>query len=155
MIRKVMKTKKIKGRIIRILDKRTVIINLGEAQGITHSSIFYILGEPEEIKDPITGEVLGAVNVTKSRVKATQVFEKFTIATTSWTNVYHKNSLVFNFFQQEEPEVEKIDEGELKVLSEEIQPWKARSETPVRVDDEVEVTIKVKEELTQESNEPE
>lgn len=136
---------KIKGRIIRIIDRRTVVINLGEKHGIDNSSIFYILGEPEEIKDPYTDEILGTVNVTKIKVKASQVFDKFTVATTSWTNIHYPSIFLSGILKVGElAQTQTIDEGELKVKEDEIQPWKARSESPVKVGDEVEVEVNIK-----------
>ncbi len=61
-----MPSKKIKGKIIRILDKRTVMINLGIQDGIKNTSIFHILGKPEPVIDPFTEIELGIVNVSKS-----------------------------------------------------------------------------------------
>ena|ERR1044071_5026429 len=138
--------RKIKGRIIRILDNRTVVINLGREHGITSNSIFYILGEPEPVVDPVTKEILGTVNVSKSRVRASQVFDKFTIATTSWTYTsVHKSIFGDLIGGLGGPTVETHDEGELKVSSTEIKPWKAKSESPVKVGDEVEVTVEIQE----------
>lgn len=131
-----MPSKKIKGKIIRILDKRTVIINLGIQDGIKNTSIFHILGKPETVIDPFTETELGIVNVSKSRVRASQVFEKFTIATTLWYEAPNFFEGIIGFGK-----VEKVDEGELLVNEEEIQPWKATTESPVVVGDDVEVSI--------------
>src|SRR5690242_6972321 len=122
---------KVKGKIARIIDSKTVVINLGSEHGIDSDSIFFILGEPENIVDPDTKEVLGSVSVTKSRLKASQVFEKFTIARTSWTVYrYHTTKGIYGLFPsagQIETSVEEVDEGPLRVLEQELQPWKARS----------------------------
>ncbi|HEU0143163.1 MAG TPA: hypothetical protein VFQ47_00100 [Nitrososphaera sp.] len=135
-----MASKKIKGRIIRILDTKTVVINLGLEHGIGDESLFFILGEPESVIDPVTNEVLGTVKVTKARVKASQVFDKFTIATTSWKTVTYNRASVFgDLFRG--METETIDEGALKVIPGEVKPWKAKSESPVKVGDEVEVAV--------------
>ena len=149
-----MATEKIKGRIIRIIDKNTIVINLGKIHGIDNSSVFYILGEPEEIIDPFSEKTLGTVNVTKNRVKAFQVFDKFTIATTSWTETYYKDSIYKNLFNLTyksssvfETETKEIDEGDLNVNQEDLQPWKARSELPVQIGDEVEVEVKIEAEI--------
>ena len=68
----------ISGKIIRIIDRRTVIINLGKNDGIKEDSVFSIMGSPEQISDPDTSEILGEVTIVKSRVKAKEVAEKFT-----------------------------------------------------------------------------
>ena len=138
-----MASKKIKGRIIRILDKKTIVINLGREHGIESDSIFYILGEPESVVDPLTNEVLGTVNVAKARVRASQVLDRFTIATTSWTTVTYTQKHLKSIFGDilGEARTETIDEGELKVNPSEVKPWKAKSESPVKLGDEVEVMV--------------
>lgn len=140
---------KITGRIIRILDKRTVIINLGSLDGVTTSSVFSIMGEPEPVIDPQTNEELGKVTVVKARVKAVEVAERFTIATSRWTETRVKLlDTVFNLqlVMGYESETEVIDEGELNVKTSEIEPWKAKSVIPVKIGDKVEVSIRDKDE---------
>lgn len=140
---------KIKGKIIRILDKRTVIINLGREQGVTGSTIFHILGEPEPVIDPETQIELGRVTVTKSRVKASQVFDKFTIATTSWVDTVYVDSILSHISGLSSAKWEnvKVDEGELTVKQDEVKPWKAKSQSPVKIGDEVEAIIDVDEKV--------
>ena len=136
-----MAKKTIKGKIIRIVDNRTVIINLGKKDGVTDKSYFQIVGESEDIVDPFTKEKLGAVNIVKANLKASNTFEKFTIATTKWetTSLKFQSSLAQQM--QDFIKTEEIDEGELKVDESEIQPWKAKSELPVRLGDTVTVDV--------------
>ena len=132
---------KIQGRIIRILDTKTVIINLGRKHGIQMGSIFEILGEPEAVIDPFDDDrVLGTVLVVKGRVVALQVFDEFTIARTKWTQV---STRLLSADDVLAPFVESktIDEGELLVDPNEVQPWKAQSEIPVQVGDSVRVDV--------------
>jgi len=140
-----MARKKIRGRIIRILDRSTVIINLGRGEHIADDSIFNILGEPEAVIDPFTEEMLGHVSVVKSKLKASQVYERFTIATTKWTTAHFtlpaSMTEAFSGFVQ----TTVVDEGELLVDPKDVQPWKAKSETPVRVGDYVEVEVSIPE----------
>jgi hypothetical protein len=146
-----MATEKIKGKIVRILDKRTVVINLGSKNGIGNNSVFHILGEPEKVIDPDTNETLGTVKVSKSRVRASQVFDRFTVATTSWKNTSYSfpglrvSELLGYSGISGIPTTEEIDEGELNVDVADIRPWKAKSESPVKVGDEVEVNVDVEE----------
>lgn len=145
-----MATEKIKGRIIRILSPKTIVINLGLEHGVYKDSLFHILGEPEKIVDPETQEVLGSVKVTKGRVRASQVFDKFTVATTTWVQVRPNYNLIFgNLFG---PVQTEVDEGDLKVLPGEVRPWKAKSDLPVRVGDEVETTIEIEDEEEEEES---
>lgn len=130
---------KLKGKIIRILDKRTVIINLGKENGIEKESIFSVYGKPEEIIDPETKESLGSVVLIKAKIRATQVFDKFTIASTRWSeNIFSLSSAITSNMLS----AKEIDQGELNILPEEMEPWKVTSGEPVRIGDVVEVTLK-------------
>ncbi len=131
---------KIRGRIIRILDPKTVIINLGRKDGIQDDSVFSILGEPETVVDPFSREELGQVTVVKSRLGSSQVYDKMTIATTTWVDT-KLSRLVTNLLGTMETTRVSVDEGELRVKQEDIQPWKAKSESTVQLGDVVEVTI--------------
>lgn len=141
-----MPKKRIRGRVIRILDNRTVIINLGRRDHITGNSVFRILGEPEAVVDPFTEEELGRVTVVKSKVKALEVFEGFTIATTKWTTSYSTLGTINlgNVFAGT-LETRVFDEGELLVNPEDMQPWRAQSEVAVQVGDYVEVEVSIPE----------
>jgi len=143
-----MPSEKIKGRIIRILSPKSVVINLGSENGIQNNNLFHILGEPEKVIDPETNHVLGSVKVTKGRVRASQVFDKFSIATTNWTQVRPNYNLIFSGLFG--PVQTDVDEGDLKVLPGDVHPWKAKSDLPVRVGDEVETTVEIEEEEEEE-----
>ncbi len=56
------------GKIIRIVDKTTAIINLGKNHGIKDSSIFSIIGNPEPIIDPFDLQPRKAKSETPVRV---------------------------------------------------------------------------------------
>lgn len=133
--------KKIQGKIIRILDTRTVIINLGKNHGIRDSSIFSILGSPEPVIDPFAQEELGLVSVVKAKVKAVQLHDRFTIASTKWYSTYFKATANIGAQLGTLFDTEMVDEGELRVNSTDVKPWKAKSETPVSVGDIVEVEV--------------
>jgi hypothetical protein len=132
---------KIRGKIIRIIDKRTLIINLGREDGISDENVFMIHGAPEEIIDPQTNKVLGVIKVVKARVKASQVFDNFTIATTKWKEVTLGTIFNVNFDDAFGSKLKDRDEGDMKVRPEDIQPFKAKSEEPVLIGDVVEVEI--------------
>jgi hypothetical protein len=138
-------TKRIRGRIIRILDKRTVIINLGLEDHVDGTSVFSILGEPEEVVDPFSKEKLGKVSVVKAKVKAASVYPRFTIAATKWTA---RHTTLLNSLGMAAGlgfRTEEIDEGELLVRETDVEPWKARSVIPVQVGDTVEVLVTIPE----------
>jgi hypothetical protein len=134
---------KITGRVIRIVDNRTAIINLGSQDGINEDSIFHILGEPESIIDPFSEEDLGTLRIVKAKLKANQVYERFTVVTTQWQINTLGEQLFGNIFaplKTHAPE-ERVTQGELRVNEAELQPWKATFEEAVRVGDYVEVEI--------------
>ena len=135
-----MNKKTIKGKIIRILDERTAIINLGTRDGVKEYSFFQILGEPEAVIDPFTKKELGKVTVLKAKLKTSQVYDKFTIATTRWIQSNIKGLRPFTGILGL-METETIDEGDMRVDHKEIEPWKAQSENTVRVGDVVSVEI--------------
>ena len=132
--------KKIRGEIIRIPDIKTVVINLGRKHGIKPSSVFSILGQPEAIVDPFAKKELGRVIIAKGKVKASHVDDEFTIATTEWSE-WIGGSIMMGLVPNEPDLV--IHEEELLVKPEDVQPWKAKSEEPVKIGDVVEVTVLV------------
>lgn len=152
---------KVLGQIIRILDNRTVIINKGKEDGISGGTVFRILGGPEEIVDPSSGENLGAVTVVKSRVRSQKVYDRFTIAGTSWTQrrtsweaLLGVQAASLGELTRGLTKYDAVDEGELLINPDDVQPWKAQSETPVRVGDFVEAEVQSSSPTTQQE-EPE
>ena len=69
----------LKGKIIKILDGKRVIINLGYKQGIKKEMKFFIYSEGEEIKDPDTNQVLGKREIVKHKIKVKHIQETFSI----------------------------------------------------------------------------
>ena len=131
---------RIRGRIIRIIDNTTVIINLGLEHGVESRSVFSILGMPEPIVDTVSSQTLGHVSVVKGKVRASEVFDKFTIATSKWTT-YYSTHLRYNLMPDLLTGGTEEHGRELYVNTSDLQPWKAQTEDPVSVGDEVEVEI--------------
>lgn len=132
----------IKGRIIRLLDNRTVIVNLGAKDGIRKGVVFSILGNPELVVDPVTQQVLGELVIVKDKITANQVEEKFTIARkpeTVTTGLVNYALLGLGSVQQHEQQPLNVDKKDVR-------PWKALSEEPIKVGDEVVADIADKEE---------
>lgn len=75
-------TERIIGKVAAINSDRELVINRGSEHGVTSDDCFYIKGDPMEITDPETGEVLGSIAPTKVVVEVREVAEKFCIATT-------------------------------------------------------------------------
>lgn len=135
----------ITGKIIRITDPETVVINLGSERGIQADSIFHVLGTPETIIDPFSHEELGSIVIVKAKLKAAEVLDKFTIATTKWVKFNLKDTLGWNAALVKALgmyETELVEqEGVLNL--EQIQPWKSVKEEPVSIGDTVEVRVPV------------
>ena len=67
--------KPIVGRIARILDPTTMIINRGTNHGVKNGMTFIIFEEGEEVIDPDTGESLGKYELVKGTVEVTNAQE--------------------------------------------------------------------------------
>jgi hypothetical protein len=70
----------INGRVIRILDRRSVAINVGSDDGVEQGMRFGIYTPREHIVDPETNEDLGVYRRRKATIQASTVSAKFTIA---------------------------------------------------------------------------
>lgn len=68
------------GRIIRILDRSTVVINLGEIDGVKSGTRFGIFTPEDRIVDPEKNEDLGTYRRRKATVEARSVHPRFTVA---------------------------------------------------------------------------
>ena len=128
---------KIRGRIIRILDAETVMINLGKGDGVSRGSVFSVLSESEAVVDPTTRQELGRVQLVKAKVRAAGVYDRFTIAVTKW--VVPKTNLDQRKIQGAANS--EVDQEEVLVDLRQIQPWRAVSEIPIRLGDAVEVVV--------------
>lgn len=74
---------KITGKVAKILDNRTLIINVGSSNGVKLGMKFLISSATNsEVKDPDTGQVIGEVAIPKIKVSVTRVDEKYSIAET-------------------------------------------------------------------------
>ena len=69
----------IEGKVAKILDGFTLIINVGQSSGVTPGTQFIVYAQGDDVIDPDSGESLGAWEVVKGRVAATHVQEKLTI----------------------------------------------------------------------------
>ncbi len=76
----------LKGKVAGILNPRELAINIGENSGVEIGMIFKVIGDAV-LKDPDTGEQLGAVRREKGRVKIVTVEERFATARTFETFV--------------------------------------------------------------------
>jgi len=74
------KTRVLRGKIARIVDRRTFIINLGSDEGVRAGTTFVIQGEPEEIRDPDTKQVLGTITAPKGELAVSKVMPHMCVA---------------------------------------------------------------------------
>ena len=127
----------IRGRIIRILDGETVMINLGRTDGVKRGAVFSVLSEPEAVVDPNNRQQLGRVQLVKAKVRAAGVYGRFSIAVTKWvvpkTNLEQKKLLGMV--------IPGSPQDEVLMDPKQIQPWRSASEIPIRLGDEVEVGV--------------
>lgn len=105
----------IEGKIAKILDKHTLVANVGESDGVESGMKFQIYSPGRTIRDPDTNEILGnAPDVEKGEVVADEVKENMTVMkskTKTYTKVVDPTN--FNvphlFHQREKTVVEQED----------------------------------------------
>lgn len=69
----------LKGKLIKILDEKRVIVDIGYEDGMKKDMKFIIYSEGEEILDPRTNKHLGKMEIVKHKIKAVHVQEKISI----------------------------------------------------------------------------
>ena len=73
----------IRGKVAKVLNKREVALNVGKKHRVDVGMQFDVLASAaDEIIDPDTGEVIGALNRPKVRVEVTVVGQRFAVAST-------------------------------------------------------------------------
>ncbi len=72
-------TKTIEGKVAKILDEYSIVINVGRNDGVTEGMVFVIFTQSsDEIKDPDSSETLGTLENVKDYVSAAHIQDKFT-----------------------------------------------------------------------------
>ena len=71
----------IEGRVAKILDEYTLIINVGAAQGVWNGMRFVVFAQGDEVLDPDSGESLGRWEAVKGHVVASHVQDRLTVCT--------------------------------------------------------------------------
>ncbi len=66
-------------RVIEILDKKSILINMGKKDGAKRGDIVEIYEVGDKIIDPKTSEVIGTYDNIKDTLKITEVFDKFSV----------------------------------------------------------------------------
>ena len=76
-------TELIRGKVAKILNSREVALNIGQMHGVETGMLFDILSNAGlGIVDPDTNEELGSVDLPKTRVKITHVYDNLSVAST-------------------------------------------------------------------------
>ena len=125
----------IRGRVIRIFDRRTVVINIGADDGVKPGMRFASYTPREDIIDPESNETLGEYRRRKATVIAQTVSKRFTVTTAAPVSrrtggASLAGSLTSFLGQWEEIDVDlPVDSGDLQPLA---------SPTTVTVGDTVE-----------------
>ena len=69
----------IEGKVAKILDDQTLVLNVGTAHGVAQGMVFCIYAPVEEVKDPDTGASLGAWEAVKGYVQAAHPQDRLTV----------------------------------------------------------------------------
>lgn len=70
------------GKVIRIFDETTLLVNIGRTNGMKRGDGVFVVETGEEIKDPDTGESLGALETVKAELTAVDVQERISVLRT-------------------------------------------------------------------------
>lgn len=70
-------------RVAQVLDKYTIVINQGSADGVEEEDRFLIYGIGDEIKDPETGQSLGKLEIVRGQGVVAHVQERLATVKTA------------------------------------------------------------------------
>lgn len=94
-------------RVIKIIDDKTIVINVGENNGVKSGNKFQIYAVGEHVIDPETNEDLGTLNTVKEVVSAIDVFPNMTICRHIETNYYNPLTNFVSPFATQKIDTEK------------------------------------------------
>lgn len=77
----------IRGKIAKIVDESTFLINVGLKQGVQNGMRFVVFDEGEQVTDPDTGEVLGTWEIVKGELVVVNAQERLSMVQTPVRNV--------------------------------------------------------------------
>ncbi|MCK5120023.1 MAG: hypothetical protein KAQ78_10580, partial [Candidatus Latescibacteria bacterium] len=72
----------IKGKIAKIVDETTFLLNVGAQDGVRNGMRFVVFDEGDEVSDPVTGESLGVWEIVKGELIVTNAQERLSMAQT-------------------------------------------------------------------------
>jgi len=91
----------IEGKVAKILDKYSLVINRGREHGVTEDMRFVIYQEGETIIDPDGGKTLGKLEIVKGKVKIDNVQEKIS---TAKSDIFYRAGFQELAFSMNKPE---------------------------------------------------
>ncbi len=112
--------KPIMGRIVRIIDPTTLIINRGTNHGVKNGMTFIIFEEGEEVIDPDTGESLGKYELVKGIVEVTNAQENMSQVRPPFENTSHSPTTLSTLMSEESKRSSTRERTELLVKSQDI-----------------------------------
>lgn len=77
-----MKTMELYGKVLRIFDETSLLVNIGKKDGLKRGDRLAVIEKGEEVKDPDSGESLGALEYIKAELVAADVQERLSILRT-------------------------------------------------------------------------
>ena len=77
------------GRIIRVFDETSILINLGNREGVKQGDRFVVIEKAGEVTDPDSGESLGELELVKAELSAADVQERMSILKTETVQDSH------------------------------------------------------------------
>lgn len=97
------------GKVVKIVDKYSVVVDIGSVDGVSEDMDFVIYETGEEIEDPETGESLGELEHPKARVKPHHIQANMTVMETAETEIrtYEGPANIPNPFRKRKKKVRK------------------------------------------------
>ncbi len=69
----------ITGKVAKIVDESTVVINVGSKDGVKGGMRFLIVAEGDEVKDPDSGDLLGKWEIVKGRIVVSHAQDRLAV----------------------------------------------------------------------------
>ena len=82
------------GRVLKVIDKYTLVINKGINDGVTMEDRFLVYKLGEDMIDPDTHENLGTLEIVCGEGKPEHIQERFTTITTSMQSVKNSKTVI-------------------------------------------------------------
>ena len=79
------------GKVIRIFDETTLLVNIGSKDGMKRGDNVFVVEAGEEITDPDTGESLGDLEMVKAELTAVDIQERMSVLKTISVEAHEAN----------------------------------------------------------------